>query len=251
MKKSGYEYATEVPADIVTGGQLQYRIIVQEGENYVTYPGAFKGNPFAWDNYRFETYKTNISAPGSSLELYNPTNDRTVYVLPNFRRGFQTAYGSGSNTGALVQRFSITDMSNNEVMGLQHFIGTKLNQRRAELNSFNKIVLRAKAENGQSIVLKVSLVNQHGVAFSMNQLVSDKIQDIELPLSGFKADSTLLMPRPYPGFQPLYFKSSISNPVLNLNEIEKIEITVSPGLQPSTNRNLVFEIESVKLNQDK
>ena len=251
MKRNGYEYSAEVPADIVTGGQLQYRIIVQEGENYVTWPGAIKGNPFAWDNYRNETYKTSIAAPGSSLDLYNPSNDRTVYVLPNFRRGFQTAYGSGSNTGVLVQRFSITEMSNNEVMGLQHFVGAKLNQRRTELNSFNKIVLRAKAENGQSIVLKVSLVNQHGVAFSMNQLVSDKIQDVELPLSGFKADSALLMPRPYPGFQPLYFKSSISNPVLNLNEIEKIEITVSPGLQPSTNRNLVFEIESVKLSQDK
>ena len=117
MKKSGYEYTAEVPADVVTSGQLQYRIIVQEGNNYAAYPGNFKGNPFAWDNYQFEYYKTNIAADNSSLEIYNPANDRTVYVLPNFRRGFQTSYTSGTNTGNIIYKLSITEMQDNEIVG--------------------------------------------------------------------------------------------------------------------------------------
>ncbi|HVE61531.1 MAG TPA: hypothetical protein VNA26_06915, partial [Chitinophagaceae bacterium] len=102
MTKSGYEYAAEVPADVVTSGQLQYRIIVQPGDNYVVYPGNIQSNPFAWDNYQFDNYKTNVAAENSSLELYNASIDQTVHVLPNSRRGFQTSYVSGPNTGSLV-----------------------------------------------------------------------------------------------------------------------------------------------------
>jgi hypothetical protein len=251
MKKSGYEYTAEVPADIVTSGQVQYRIIVQEGNNYTVYPGNIKGNPAAWDNYQFETYKTNIAAENSSLEVYNPANDRTVYVLPNFRRGFQTSYNSGTNTGNIILKLSITEMQDNEVMGFQTFIGDKLKQRISEANSFDRIIVRAKTANAQPVNVKITLVNKNGSAFASTVSVTDSFQDIELPLANLKPDSALLMPRPYPSFQPLYFKSSSVNEVFNLSEVEKIEITTSPSLQSANNKTYSLEIESIKLGKRK
>ncbi len=182
MKKSGYEYTAEIPADIVTTGQLQYRIIVQEGNKYVTNPGPIQGNPFAWDNYQFETYKTNIAAENASLELYNPANDRTVHVLPNFRRGFQTSYVSGTNTGSLVFKLSITEMKADEVMGFQTFIGDKLKQRDSALNSFDKIIVRGKTMAAQPVTVKITLVDKNGFAFASTFPVTGNCQDIELPL---------------------------------------------------------------------
>ncbi len=247
MKKSGYEYTAEVPADVVTTGQLQYRILVQEGNEFVTYPGSVKGNPFAWDNYSFDTYKINIAAAGSSLELYNPSIDRTVHVLPNFRRGFQAGYASASSTGTLVHSFSITDMKDDEVMGLQHFIGNKLEQRSTELNSFTKMILRARTENKEPVNVKITLVSRNGFAFAAKVAVSDQAKNIEILMTQFKHDKALLMPRPYPGFQPLYFQSSVMDEVLNLKNIEKIEITVSPLLQQSTGKTYSLEIEKIVL----
>jgi hypothetical protein len=251
MKKSGYEYTAEIPADVVTTGQLQYRIIVQQGNDYAVYPGNIKGNPFAWDNYQFDTYKTNVAAEDASLELYNPANDRTVHVLPNFRRGFQTSYASGTSTGNLVFKLSITEMQADEVMGFQTFIGDKLKPRSTELNSFDKIVVRGKTTAAQPANIKITLINRNGFAFAATLSVTDSFQDIELPLSDFKPDSALLMPRPYPGFQPLYFKSSATNEMFDLNDIEKIEITTTPSLQSSNNKAYSFEIESVRLSKRK
>ncbi|MBK8089983.1 MAG: cellulase family glycosylhydrolase [Chitinophagaceae bacterium] len=247
MKKNGYEYTAEIPADVVVTGQLPYRILVQEGNEFVTYPGAIKGNPFAWDNYSFETYKTNIAAAGSSLELYNPSTDRTVHVLPNFRRGFQTGYASGSSTGTLIHKFSITDIKEDEVMGLQHFIGNKLQQRSSELNSFTKIILRARTENKEPLNVKITLVSKNGFAFAAIVSLSNQFRDMEIPLVHFKNDKALLMPRPYPGFQPLYFQLSAVDEALNLKNIEKIEITVSPLIQQSNNKSYSLEIEKIVL----
>ncbi len=247
MKKNGYEYTAEVPADLVTTGQLQYRIMVQEGNEFVVYPGAIRGNPFAWDNYSFETYKTNIAATGSSLELYSPSIDRTVHLLPNFRRGFQTGYASGSSTGTLVHKFSITDMKEDEVMGLQHFVGNKLQQRSSELNSFTKIILRARTENKEPVNVKITLVSKNGFAFAATISLNNQLQDMEIPLVKFKNDKALLMPRPYPGFQPLYFQSSLVDETLHLKNIEKIEITVSPLFQQANSKSFSLEIEKIVL----
>lgn len=251
MKKSGYEYIAEIPADVVTTGQLQYRIIAQEGNKYAVYPGNIQSNPFAWDNYQFDTYKTNIAAGNASLELYNPAIDRTVHVLPNFRRGFQTSYVSGTNTGSLVFKLSITEMKTDEVMGFQAFIGDKLKQRGSELNSFDKIIVRGKTTSTQPITIKITLVDKNGFAFASTFLVTDNFRDIELPMSNFKPDSALLLPRPYPGFQPVYFKSSTSNEVFDLDAIEKMQVSTAPSLHSSNSGTYIFEIESVKLGKRK
>ena len=251
MKKSGYEYAAEIPADIVATGQLQYRIIVQEGNKYAVYPGDIQSNPFAWDNYQFETYKTNIAAENASLGLYDPANDRTVHVLPNFRRGFQTSYVSGTNSGSLVFKLSIAEMKGDEVMGFQTFIGDKLKQRGSALSSFDKIIVRGKTAVAQPVNIKITLVSRNGFAFASTFSVTDNFRDIEILLNNFRPDSALLMPRPYPGFQPLYFKSSATNEVFDLDDIEKMEITTTPSLHSSNSGTYSFEIESVKLGKRK
>lgn len=247
MSRSGYEFTAEVPADLVTTGQLQYRILVQEANTFVIYPGAISGNPSAWDYVPAETYNTNIAAPGSALDLYNPSVDRTVHIVPNFRRGFQSTYKSGSSTGSLLHHFSITDMKQDEVMGLQHFIGNKLQQRISELNSFSKIILRARTANAEPLYVTVTLVTKNGAAYSTTVEVSNQLQHIELPVRLFKKGEALLMPRPYPDFQPLYFQSALTAEELQLINVEKIEITINGRLQKAAQKNTHLEIEKVVL----
>lgn len=248
MKKDGQWYQAEIPSDIVTDGQLQYLIVVQAGEDFTVYPGAVKSSPFSWENFSSDTYKTNIAAPGSAIELYNATTDRIVYVLPNFRRGFQNSYTSGGISGKLLQRFSITDMQANEVMGMQSFIGDKIQQRTSELTSQKKIIVRAASETVPSLKLKIILVDKYGTAFTANISISNNLHDIDIPLADFlPSDSSLLLPRPYPGFQPLYFKSSQANHQLDLNEIEKLQVILEAGMQTGSGRDFRMLIESVRL----
>jgi hypothetical protein len=50
------------------------------------------------------------------------------------------------------------------------------------------------------------------------------MQDVEVPLNNLMPDSSLLLPRPYPGFLPLWFKASASNASFKLSDTEKIEM---------------------------
>ncbi len=252
MTKKGYSYTAEVPADIVKDGQLQYRIIAEEGDRFVTYPGSFKGNPNDWTTINTEYYRTNIAATSSSLELYNPSIDKTVHILPNFRRGFQSVYTSGNSTGVINYKLSITQLQPTEVMGLQYFVGDKLMQRESELPTFNTVELRIGSGESQPTVIRLTLINRYGAAYDTMVSLNGKIRSYEIPLTSFSlSDSSLLMPRPYPGFQPLYFKSPAGFPVLKLEEIEKLQITVEPQLQLPGNNNFSLEIESVKLSKAK
>ena len=117
--------------------------------------------------------------------------------------------------------------------------------------SFDKIIVRGKTIAEQTVILKITLINKNGSAFAATIPVTDNFRDIELSLSDFKPDSALLMPRPYPGFQPLYFKSSATNEVFGLDGIEKIEITTTPSLHSSNSKDYSFEIESVRLGKRK
>lgn len=249
MQKKGTMYMAEIPSDLVTTGQLQYRIIVQNGNNYITYPGAFTGDPFVWDNYNFETYKTNIASPSASVDLYNPSTDRTVHVLPNFRRGFQTSYISGNSSGSLVYKLTITDLKNDEVMGMQLYTGDKLAQRKTELSSFNKMVLRARSGDSIPVTINLKLVNTQGDAFGASVLLTKDVKEMVIPFSMLKPDSSLLMPRPYPGFQPVYFKSSVANPLFDLSTIEKLEITLTNAMQQTPLKKYEIQIESVRLDK--
>ena len=62
QRLTGYSYGAEVPSDMVTPGVINYRIMVRKGTQTYTFPGGIKGNPYAWDEYRNESWQTLVAA---------------------------------------------------------------------------------------------------------------------------------------------------------------------------------------------
>jgi hypothetical protein len=244
------DYEAEIPADLVVPGILNYRIIIRKGNDYVIYPGAIDKNPFAWDNYRYETWETWVAAPNSKLVLFDPATDRSVRVYPPFRRNFQTGYTAGDRSGQLIFKVTASEMSGDHIIGFQHFIGDKLKGRTRELNSFDKIVVRARTTTDEDGRATIRLIDVNGQAFSFTIYMGKHFFDFAMPLNKMAADSAMLLPRPYPGFQSLYFKGSNTSPVLNLADIEKIEVTMGADMKASElNKPCGLEIEGIWLDK--
>jgi len=249
---SSGEYRAEIPAKMLTPGMITYRIIVQRRNEYVVFPGNRKENPFAWDSYNNETWKTVIAAENGRLEIYSPTNDRKVNVYPLIRRGFQTTYTTNETPGQLVLKLSATEFAGNHLIGLQHFFADKLKARHSELASFDKLVIRAKTTNSRAIKLKVILTTADAVSFAGDVTLSDHFEDIELPLTNLGLDSSMLLPRPYPDFMPLFFKSSASAKSFKLSEAEKIEVLTGYDILPvNVGKPYTLEIASIWLEKKK
>ncbi|MDQ6609218.1 MAG: membrane or secreted protein, partial [Bacteroidota bacterium] len=240
-----YSYKADIPVDIVTPGIINYRFMIKKanGETY-TFPGGFKGDPFAWDEWRNETYQTFVAAPGSPLELFNPTTDRSKIMLYNTDwRNNTVEYITAGKPNQLVLKATMNKPTQGQFMGWQCFFGDKIAGRKGELSSFNKLVIRARSpQEGKA---KLSLITTGAEAFATTISLTKDWNEIEIPLSSLQKGSLLLLPRPYPAFQPLRFTSSGNNS-LNVSDIEKLEITFGEGASLSP---VSIEVESISLKK--
>ena len=225
----GDVYTAEVPAEIVVPGLLQYRIILQRaGDRDLVFPGGHAGNPFAWDYYDGEggdRWQTFVAAPHAGLEIFDATNDRDATTYSASRRGF-AEWISGADPGRLLLKLN---------GGVECFVGDKTAGRKTE--DFGEVVIRGK--NDTAGKLKITFINGQGDSWSAFVALPDSLGDVGVPFSQLAADDGfLLLPRPYPGFLPLRFKSSGVQGVFSWRDTEKIQITKEGG---------GFELESVKL----
>jgi hypothetical protein len=241
---AGYEYKAEVPVDIITPGVISYRIIVRRaaGDTY-TFPGGFKGNPYAWDEYRNESWQTFVAAADSPIELFNPTTDRSKIMLynPDWRNNTVEYITAGKPT-QLVVKATMNKPSGTQFMGWQHYFAEKIQGRRSELSSFTKLVVRARAAQNTSAT--VSLITTGADAYGASLPLTNAWRDIEIPLGSLKKTSYLLLPRPYPGFLPLRFTSARTLP-LNIAEAERVEITFGEGASSPVS----IEVEAIRLEK--
>ncbi|HVF96415.1 MAG TPA: cellulase family glycosylhydrolase, partial [Flavisolibacter sp.] len=163
---SGYDYKADVPADMVTPGMINYRIMVRKaaGETF-TFPGGFKGDPFAWDEWRAESWQTVVAAPDTPLELFNPTMDRSTIILynPDWRAN-TVEYITAGNADWLVLKAVMNKPAQGQSMGWQYFFSDKIAGRRPELSSFTKLVVRARS--AQEAKAKISLITTGADAYA-------------------------------------------------------------------------------------
>ena len=126
MKRTNpYKYSATVPDRMLMAGELNYRIIIQSGNEYVVFPGNNKGNPFAWDNYQNERWKTYVAANNGRLEVFNPTTDRDSRTYPSFQRNFQTAYITAETPRQLILRLATTAIQADHTIGFQYSFAHK------------------------------------------------------------------------------------------------------------------------------
>ncbi|MEO6038948.1 MAG: membrane or secreted protein, partial [Saprospiraceae bacterium] len=207
------------------------------------------GPPFAWDNYHQEQWQTLVAQPQSDLELYNAGADRGTVNLftPRGWRPKAVEYLTTEHSGQLALQMSIEQLPERQVMGLQYFCGQKMAERKSELGAFQKLVLQARTDNAAPVQVRVSLITTTGVAWFATVQVNGGWQPIEIDLSSLQPGAEVLLPRPYPGFQPLWFLPDQPDD-FDLQQVEKVEIMIGPDYRPDMfNQAYNLEIESLRL----
>lgn len=222
QRKNAGEYFAEIPADAVVPGILNYRIIIQKANNdYYVFPGNHKGDPYTWDNPNNDTWQTIVASEKSGLEIFNSNTDRSSLIQynPDWRNNsFQ--FVPSNRASQLAVKVNAKNLTDKQMMGFQSYFGDKLKGRQSELPSFTKLVLRVRATN--PVKAKISLITNDALCFSGTINVSNEWADVRIALNTLEADSFLLLPRPYPGFLPLWFKT-VATGNFNLADAEKLQ----------------------------
>ena len=248
-KTTPYDYSAIIPATQIISGLLNYHILIQQGDKYLAFPGAHEGNPYLWDYLNTESWQTFVAAPVGNLSLFNAKTDRenANTYFPGQGRNGGIQYISGEQTGQLAFKAATTNLRKNMEMGFQLFIGDKIKDRLPEVASYSKVVIRARMQTGQNGKLRVALINKDASSYAAYINMTEQYKNIEIPLSAFKPDSSLLVPTPYPGFQSPWFKAG-SFSKLSIPQLDKLEITtVNDFSTDQLNKPYSIEIESAWL----
>jgi hypothetical protein len=215
-------YGAIVPAHMVVPGILNYRILVQKqnGDTY-TFPGGYKGNPYAWDAVQNDSWQTIVSSAETLLELFNPNTDRTKLMVYNTDwRNNSIAYSIADQPGQLVLDARMNKPSVSGQLGWQFYFRGKIAGRIGELADAKTLVFRARGD--QNTKASVTLVTRDADAYTITVQLTPDWQTFEIPLSSLQKGPYLLLPRPYPGFQPLAFETDSHTP-FQIAEAEKIQ----------------------------
>ncbi|WP_367868291.1 membrane or secreted protein [Pedobacter sp. WC2423] len=190
-----------------------------------------------------------FSAPKTSLiKIFNPVTDRqkiTVYN-PDWKNK-AVEYITAELPGASILKLKMDTTEQKPLIGFQSYFADLLDLNASEISALKSIVIRAKTGNHIPVKIKLGLITENADFFAAEALVGKEFSDIEIPLERLKKDAQLLLPRPYPGFLPLYYQSE-GAAAFHLKDARKLEVTFGYGMknrgsdQPNT-----LEIESVYL----
>ena len=158
---------------------------------------------------------------------------------PDWRNN-SIAFVTGEQPGKLVMKAVFNKSRSEQFMAWQFYFGDKIAGRKSELTAFNSVVVRARSDKKTKI--SIGLVMKDGKLFSAEFPVDTEFSDIRIPLNQFRSDSLLLLPRPYPGFQPLWFLSD-SKKKFDMLNAEKLIISL--GKELSVNDKYTIEVASV------
>jgi hypothetical protein len=240
------EWVTEVPADMVAPGIINYRIILQKtNKEFFTFPGGHKGNPYAWDYYQNESWQTYVAGTISNLEVFNASADRNILNLynPDWRNN-TFEYILAEKPRQLILKATMNKPMPGYIIGFECFVADKLKGRSTELSSFERLVIRTRSAGEKSMKIRVAIITSDGASFASYVAATNKQQDIAIPFSSLQRDSALLLPRPYPSFQPLRFMAATTAP-FSLREADKLQVTLVSDQDGDSNNPLSFEVESV------
>lgn len=239
-QQSADSYIAVLPVSLLQHGMLNYKIVVQQGGIFTTFPGNTPGDPYAWDNIHEKTWQTYVAAGSSIISLINPADDKDLVCLPSYTQGMFTA---ADRPGQLAVRLGINEKDT--VAAVSRAVANDIAGRIKELPSFNTLVLRARTKDVVSATVRVALITTDGAAYETNITIDSIYRDIEIPLSQLSPGPMLLLPRPYPGFMPLWFTAP-GAAAPDLRQLDKAEIS----LALKTGVNLypcVAEVESLWL----
>ncbi|MDO7742236.1 MAG: hypothetical protein MUP99_00620, partial [Pedobacter sp.] len=185
----------------------------------------------------------------SLIKIFNPVTDREKIAVYNPDWNNKAVeYIDAEIPGAAVLKLKMDTTEQDPLIGIQSYFADLIDLNAPGIDALKTIVIRAKTGNKKSIKIKLGLITENADFFSAEAVVNNEFSNIEIPLRSLKKDAQLLLPRPYPGFLPLYYQS-VTPAVFHLQDARKLEVTFGYGMNNrTTDQPNTLEIESIYLN---
>lgn len=234
---NAYSYSAEIPESVLKNGFLEYRIILTTNKGKETFPGEVSGSPEDWDFHSEEVYSTQIVKETKALYIFNAAEDED-YIVGEWRpenKLVPTDNPGEAEYQVKLEKLFEEDVENPEAAPIYDYsfrynFNRKIAGRKAELESKDSFVIKARALTESTDKLQIALVMKNGAAFGTQIDLDSEMKTYEIELSSLKPVKTVSLPRPYPSFLPYYFEHSYDGD-FELENAEAIQFSIGPGIE--------------------
>ena len=233
-----YIFSGMIPAKRMVPGYLNYQLEVRFADGSSrTYPADKVGKPFDWDFYDRTPYKLRVVNKDLPITLFEASKDANLVVKP-WRNTLSLVPGSEVDEDEYQIRLDkIFELDNENLNAkpiydytLDHFVFENIEGRKSELSSRSTLVVKGRGLDGKNQKVQIALVMKDGSSYGTIIEFAPKIREYRIKLDQLHPVKTVTEPRPYPSFLPYYFQHK-NNSSFNLNNLERIQISIGPGLE--------------------
>lgn len=155
--------------------------------------------------------------------------DRMMVYNPDWKHRPVQYPSAGSNS----VKFSMPGHKEITKLGFQTYFGDRMKLSEVKQVALDTLVIMARTTEDKASNIKIGLIDIHAHFFAAEVQIDQDFKAIKVPLNILKPSAQLLLPRPYPGFLPLYLETS-ANESFDVKLAEKLEVTFGHGLEISS-----------------
>lgn len=217
----GYDYAALLPAGSVRRGPLAFTISVESKGKVLTFPAD---SPVA--SLRAQTYATRVVSRGDPVPLFVPAQD--VRLLAVSRSGEAAnriaalVDGSGSSK---AYPLSFPKGPPPEDFTISLYVGDRVGDRGPAVARAKSLSVRLKALNAPSVI-RVTLVEADGSAWSAKVFASTVWRVAEIPISVLRPARSVMLPEGYPGSWSYWLSPPEGAAAPKLERVERLQFSL-------------------------
>lgn len=130
-------------------------------------------------------------------------------------------------------KFSMPADKEIPMLAFQSYFGDRMKLMDLQQDLPDTLVIRARTTEAQDASIQIGLIDRNANFFAVKVSLSPEFRTLKIPLNTLKTEAQLLLPRPYPGFQPLYHKPD-TDASFELKLLEKLELKFEQGVEISS-----------------
>ncbi len=244
---SGYEYGVRLEMGTIPQGEMQFQVSVTEGGQTHVFP---HDSPV--ESLRAETYKVQVVDPNAPVEIFDP--ERDIANLSISRSGESRRRNppaiDGSRPGSKAYSLSYQSETMPDDFTASLYIGDRVSDGLRNVANAASIRIRLKGLSAPS-VLRLTLVEKDGSAWSQKVFASTEWKDVVVPLSSLRSARSVMLPEGYPGTWSYWLSAPEGRTAIDLTQVERIQFSLRRAdfgtIASVTTSQAAVAIESVSL----
>ena len=239
IKNGVFSFKTTIPKEKINNESFKYYIVVHTKNGTRTFPENLQGNPAEWDFIGKKMYETKVVQKEPIIVLFDAVERKNNFLWPNQWNAIKCKIESISykNPSKKELRISTDNLiaKTNDV-SFKILVGNIIQRESKQLENINSMLISASSGSKKTQKVQIALQLKNGKAFGKTILLTSEKKEIIIPFSELVEVPLVLLPRPYPGFQPYFFQSKTKEK-FNASEIEAVQISIGPGIKKEDFKN--------------